>query len=141
MANENGVLAKLAGIRKRYKVDCQAEAARFQMNLQQHREKYLNEIIDLTMTDPNLAAVQKALDFFRPSNEEVTIVPPTGPATILGAPTEVPPAEAVKLAPPEKQPMKFQRRPVYGSCPNCNTPIWEAQSKFCSHCAYPLEEA
>lgn len=92
------------------------------------------------MTDPNVAAVQKALDFFRPSKEEVTVVPPSGPAAIVAAPTEVEPAVATTLAPPEKQPMKAQKRPIYGRCPNCNATIWEPASKFCSQCAYPLDE-
>ena len=79
--NGNGVLAKLAGMRERFMVDFQGHAARFRMNVQETREKYLNEIIELTMTDPNVAAVQKALDFFKPSKEAVVVVPPSGPAT------------------------------------------------------------
>ena len=143
--NGNGVLAKLATIRQRHMAEFQGEAARFRINVQQLREKYLNELIDLTMTDPNIAAVQKALDFFRPSKEEVTVIPPTGDATVVATPTEVNPAVAVTLATPEKEPMKaakrVPRRSVYGSCPNCNSPIWVPASKFCSACAYPLEEA
>lgn len=138
MAIENSVLAKLAGIRQRFMVDFQAEAARFRMNVQQQREKYLNEIVELTMTDPNVSAVQKALDFFRPSKEEVTVIPPSGPASTVPVPTEVEPAVAATLASPEKQPMK-KYRTVYGTCPNCNSPIWEPQAKFCSQCAYPFE--
>lgn len=145
MASENGVIAKLAGMRQRFMAEFQGEAARFRINVQQLREKYLNEIIDLTMTDPNVAAVQKALDFFRPSKDEVTVVPQTGPATLVAAPSEVEPAVAATLAPPEKQPMKagrraYSKRSVYGSCPNCNTPIWVPGAKFCSSCAYPLDE-
>lgn len=140
MANGNGVLAKLAGMRERFMVDFQGHAARFRMNVQETREKYLNEIIELTMTDPNVAAVQKALDFFKPSKEAVVVVPPSGPATLVASPTEVDPAVAATLAPPEKQPMK-KYRTVYGSCPNCNAPIWEPQAKFCSQCAFPLTEA
>jgi hypothetical protein len=143
LASENGVIAKLAGMRQRFMAEFQGEAARFRMNVQQLREKYLNEIVELTMTDPNVSAVQKALDFFRPSKDEVTVVPPSGPATIVPGPTEVEPAVAATLAPPEKQPMKAEkrlRRPLYGSCPNCNAAIWEPASKFCSQCAYPLDE-
>lgn len=140
MASENGVLAKLAGMRQRFMAEFQGEAARFRISVQQLREKYLNEIIDLTMTDVRVADVQRALDFFKPSQEKVTIIPPSGPATLLPAPASVPPDVAVTLAPPEKQPMKANRRPVYGTCPNCNAPIWEAEAKFCSRCAYPLDE-
>ncbi|MGD0175827.1 MAG: hypothetical protein ABSC50_03260 [Candidatus Bathyarchaeia archaeon] len=140
MASENNVIAKLAVMRQRFMAEFQGEAAEFRIRVQQLREKYLNEIIDLTMTDAKVAAVQQALDFFKPSRESVTLVPPSGPATMVPEPTEVPRDVAPTLAPPEKQPMKAQRRPVYGSCPNCNAPIWEAASKFCSQCAYPLDE-
>jgi hypothetical protein len=151
LVNGNGVLAKLAGMRQRFMAEFQGEAARFRLNVQALREKYLNEIVELTMTDPNVAAVQNALDFFRDSTEQVVVVPPTGPAsTVPAVPIEVPPADAVTLAPPDKQPLKKSRtavkmplksyRPVYGSCPNCNSPIWEPQAKFCSQCAYPFGE-
>jgi hypothetical protein len=149
LANGNGVLAKLATLRQRHMAEFQGEVARFRINVQQLREKYLNELVELTMTDPNIAAVQKALDFFRPSREEVTVISSSGPGAQpegqAAAPTEVDPAVAATLAPPEKETMKaarkVSRRSVYGSCPNCNSPIWVPGSKFCSQCAYPLDEA
>jgi len=140
LSNGNGVLAKLAGMRQRFMTEFQAEAANFRINVQQLREKYLNEIIDVTLTDVKVSDVQRALDFFKPSQESVTVIPQEGPATVLPAPPTVEPGVAVTLASPEKQPMKANRRPVYGTCPACNSPVWEAQAKFCSQCAYPLDE-
>lgn len=141
MSNGNGneVVAKLGGIRGRHMAEFQGLVAEFRMSVQALREKYLNEIIELTMTDPNIAAVQKALDFFRPAKGATVVVPASGPATLVTEPTEVEPAVAVTLAPPEKQPMKRQRR-GYTICPNCKRPV-EPTSNFCSGCAYPLKEA
>lgn len=132
--------AKLAGMRQRFMAEFQGEAARFRITVQQLREKYLNEIIDLTLTDVKVADVQRALDFFKPSQETVTVIRQTGPATVLPAPASVFPDVAVTLAPPEKQPMKASRRAVYGACPNCNATIMEPQAKFCAQCAYPLDD-
>jgi hypothetical protein len=142
LASENNVVAKLAGVKERFMAEFQGHAARFRMNVQESREKFLNEIIELTMTDPNIAAVQKALDFFKPSKEAVVVVPASGPATLVAAPVEVESAVAVTLAPPEKEGLKARKRPaVPSSCPNCRTPILEASANFCSRCAYPLIEA
>jgi hypothetical protein len=138
--NGNGTLAKLVGMRQRFMADFQGLAAEFRINVQALREKYLNEIVDLTMADAKVAELQRVLDFFKPTRESVTVIPPTGPATILPVPPTVPPDVAVTLAPPEKQPLKENRRPTYGSCPNCNRAIMEPQSQFCSQCAYPLDE-
>src|SRR3989304_5742298 len=140
MAQENGVLVKLAGIRQRFMTDFQAEAGRFRGRVQELREQYLNEIVALTLTDAKLSEVQRALDFFRPSQERVTVVPAPEPAPPIPEPKEVAPATAVTLAPPEKQAMKSYRLNVYGRCPACNAPLFEAQAKYCSQCAYPLED-
>ena len=131
--------AKLAGMRQRFMAEFQGEAARFRINVQQLREKYLNEIIGLTLTGVKVADVQRALDFFKPSQETVTVIPQTGPATVLPAPTSAPPDVTVTLARPEKQPVKASRRAVYGACPNCNAAIIEPQARFCVQCAYPLD--
>lgn len=131
---------KLAGIRQRFMAEFQGEAARFRIRVQQLREKYLKEISDLTLTDVKVADVQRTLDFFKPSQETVIVIPQTGPATVLRAPASVPPDVTVTLAPPEKQPMKASRRAVYGACPNCSAAIMEPQAKFCAQCAYPLDE-
>ena len=130
--------AKLAGMRQRFMAEFQGEAARFRISVQRLREKYLNEIIDLTLTDVKVADVQRTLDFFKPSEETVTVIPQTGPATVLPAPTSVIPDGAVTLTLPEKQPMKASRRVVFGACPNCNAAIMQPQAKFCAQCAYPL---
>jgi len=131
--------AKLAGIPQRFMAEFQGETARFRINVQRLREKYLNEIIDLTLTDVKVADVQRTLDFFKqPSQETVTVIPQTGPATVLPAPTSVFPDGAVTLALPEKQPMKVSRRVVFGACPNCNAAIMQPQAKFCAQCACPL---
>ncbi len=120
--------------------DFQAEAGRFRGRVQELREHYLNEVVDLTMTDARVADVQRALEFFKPSQESVSVIPAPEPAPPVPVPHEVSPAEAVKLAPPEKQPMKSYRMNVYGHCPACNAPLFEAQAKYCSQCAYPLDE-
>ena len=132
--------AKLAGMRQRFMAEFQGEAARFRITVQQLREKYLNEIIDLTLTDVKVADVQRALDFFKPSQETVTVIRQTGPATVLPAPAWSVPGRSSDSAPPEKQPMKASRRAVYGACPNCNATIMEPQAKFCAQCAYPLDD-
>ena len=138
--NGNEVVAKLGGIRGRHMAEFQGLVAEFRMSVQALREKYLNEIIELTMTDPNIAAVQKALDFFRPAKEATVVVPASGPATLVTEPTEVEPAVAATLAPPEKQPMKGRRGRPFSICPNCKRTV-DPTANFCSSCAYPLKEA
>jgi hypothetical protein len=130
---------KLAGIRQRFMAEFQGEAARFRVKVQQLREKYLNEIIDLTLTDVKVADVQRALDFFKTSQDTITVIPQTGPATVLRTPASALPDGAVTPALPDQLPMKVSRRAVYGVCPNCKAAIMEPQAKFCAQCAYPLD--
>jgi tRNA(Ile2) C34 agmatinyltransferase TiaS len=138
----NGTLAKVAAIRERHLAEFKTQVAQFRLNVQQLREKYLNELVELTMMDPNIAAVQKALDFFRPTKEIVEVVSAPVADTEVAAPTEVDPAVAATLATPEKQVMKVARkvsRRDYGKCPSCNAPTWIPGANFCSACAYPFE--
>jgi len=138
LASENNVIAKLAGVKERFMAEFQGHAARFRMNVQESREKFLNEIIELTMTDPNIAAVQKALDFFKPSKEDVVVVPASGPATLVAPPGPVEPAVAATLATPEAVPLKARKR-APTTCPNCKAAV-EPAANFCSRCAFPLRE-
>jgi hypothetical protein len=140
MASENGTLAKLAEIRQHFMADFHQEAARFRNRVQELREGYLNEIVDLTLTDAKVTEVQRTLDLLKPPTEKLTAASVPEQTEPLPKHADVLQPSATTLAPPEKQPMKTYRMNVYGRCHACNAPIFEAQAKFCSQCAYPLDE-
>ena len=146
MSDGNGTLAKVAAIRERHLAAFKTEVAQFRLNVQQLREKYLDELVQLTMMDPNIAVVQKALDFFRPSKEEeVTVTAAPDATTEVTTPTEVTPEVAVTLATPDKETMKATRKVAskrdYSKCPACQASTRIPGAKFCSACAYPFDEA
>lgn len=137
MASENGVLAKLVSLRQAFLASVQETRIQFVVKIKEARENYLNQVVDVTLGDPRLSEVERVLGSW---TQQVTVVP-APPQPQLPIPREVSPGTAVMLAPPEKQPMKGQKfMAVYRTCPSCNSPIWEPQAKFCSQCAYPLEE-
>jgi hypothetical protein len=121
-------------------VDFQAEVARFRGCVQELREQYLNEIVDLTLTDVRLSEVQRVLDLFQPTQEKVTVIPEPERTAPVPTSTQVTPGTMATLAPPDKQPLKSYRVSVFGHCPACNGPLFEAQARYCSQCAYPLQE-
>jgi hypothetical protein len=131
LASEDITVAKLTEIRHRYLQD-------LELCRRKHREERLGEIVDIVLADPYIGVTPQAATS-KPAPESVMVVqvpdqaPPPKPA-------EVTPAVEVTLAPPEKQPLKSYRVNVYGHCPECQSPIFEAQAKFCSQCANPLDE-
>ena len=130
--NGNGTVAKLIDIRRRYLQDLNSYRKR-------RREECLGEIVDVVVADPVMGEPTQTPKPTNTYRETITVTPPP---TLIPPPEpqEVEPAEAVKLAPPGKQPLKSYRLPVYGHCPACNAAIFEAQAKFCSQCSYPLDE-
>ena len=136
LASENGVLAKLAGLRQTFLSGVEEARAQFAGRIRTLREEYLNQVVDATLGDPKLSDVERALSSWGPQVKVVAV--PTHP--LVPIPPEVSAATAATLAPPDKQPLKSYRVSVYGHCPACNAPLFEAQAKYCSQCAYPLEE-
>jgi hypothetical protein len=137
LSNENGTLAKLISLRQAFLASIEAARSQFVGSIKTARESYLNQIVDVTMADPQLSDVEKALSTWNPQFAVV-------------APNPLPPMPAVdsgmvqigQSGVSEKFPMKKSRGvTVYGRCPSCNSYILEAEAKFCSRCAYPLDEA
>ena len=107
----------------------------FVAKIKDTREEYINQVITIALGDPKLSNLEKVLSSWTEKQEQVTVVQPPGPPAVIPLPTETEyPVQA-----PDKQPMKGTRRVVYGRCPNCNSVIFEAGSKFCSQCATPLD--
>ena len=121
MAQENGVLAKLAQYRREFLEGFEAEATAFATKLRTLREDYLNKIVDATLTDPRLVDIERALAFR---------------SAQLGGPFQpiLPTAAGPAVAIPEKWPMKGRK----GVCPGCGWVIPEPSARFCSQCAHPL---
>ncbi len=94
------------------------------------REELVGDVLDVVLADPVVAETPR---------ESVAVVPAPAQAPVP-TPRDVDAATAAGLAPPEKQPLKSYRINVYGHCPECQAPIFEAQAKFCSQCAMPLSE-
>lgn len=136
MANENGngTLAKLVSLRQDFLTGVNEVRVQFVARIKTLREDYLNQVVDATMSDPKLGDVEKALSSW--NTQPVTIAPPPVESATAGS---VP----IGQGPPEKFPMKMKRDglTVYGRCPSCNSYILEPDARFCSRCAYPLDEA
>ena len=133
LASENGVLAKLTGLRQNFLSGVDEARTQFVGRIKTLREDYISQVVDATLGDPKLSDIEKALSSWGP---RVTVIPAPVPTPLVPVPIET----TERLAPPEKQPMKWARHAVYGTCPNCNSAIFEPQAKFCSQCAYPLDE-
>ena len=130
LTSENGILAKLATLRQNFLSGVDEARTQFVTRIKTLREDYLSQVVDATLGDPKLSEVERALGSWNPA--AAVAVPSQASAP--------PPAGMVPL--PEKWPKKGQRFVnIYGSCPNCNSPIYEPQAKFCSQCAFPLDEA
>ncbi len=132
MASENGALAKLTSLRQNFLADVNDARERFVTTIKSLREAYITEVVDATLTDPQLTDVERALSGATPTAPPAAApaVPPPGPGMV-----------PIGQAPPEKFPMKrLKGFGVYGRCGNCNATILEPQAKFCSQCAYPLDE-
>jgi hypothetical protein len=132
LASENGVVAKLVDLRQAFLAVVDGARAQFVGTIKSAREEYLGRVAEITLGDPRLSAVEKALGSWN-----------TQPAATAPPEVAAPPAEMVAIGQsrdPMKFPLKENRRPIYGTCPGCNAPIWEPQAKFCSQCAMPLDE-
>lgn len=137
MAVENGTVAKLVSLRQSFLASVEEARAQFVGRIKGARESYISQIVDVALGDPRLSGVEKALN----SWNQPTPQPATQPVAASGINTSSGVPGMVPL--PEKWPMKrnIARIPtVYGTCPSCNHPVFEPQAKFCSYCAYPLEE-
>ena len=134
MASENGTLAKLAEIRKKFLTGFEEAAQRFHSEIQKLRENYLNELVDVALTDPRLSDVQRALTLIPrgPSRLATSQVleeqglSPSPQSSVEGA-----------IALPEKWP---QKKLKVSRCPACSTPVQDLNARFCSQCASPLFE-
>lgn len=130
MTQENGALAKLVNLRQNFLTAVQEARVEFVNRIKTLREEYLNQVVDAALGDPKLSELERALGSLMPQPQ-----PPVAPRPAVTA-DMIPIGQSGN---PEKFPMK-RFRGVYGSCPNCNSPLWEPQAKFCSQCAYPLDE-
>lgn len=133
MASENGVLAKLASLRQNFLAAIEDARVEFVGKIKTLREEYLNQVVDATLKDPRISEVERTLGslILQPQPQ-----PPAVPTPAAATAGMVPIGQSSN---PEKFPMK-RFRAIYGTCPNCNSPLWEPQAKFCSQCACPLEE-
>ncbi len=136
MASENGIVAKLVSLRQAFLASVQEAQSQFVGRIKEARENYLSQVVDVTLGDPRLSNVERALSSWNEQPSAIQSPPVTEPNTMATVPNMVPIGQS---GVPEKFPMK-RFRTVYGACPNCNAPVWEPQAKFCSQCAYPLEE-
>jgi hypothetical protein len=130
LASEDVMVAKLTEIRHHYLQD-------LELCRRKHREERLGEIVDVVLADPYIGVTPQVATSKR-APESVTIV--QVPDAVPPVPTELPPGATATL-PPEKQPLKSYRVNVYGHCPECQAPVFEAQAKFCSQCANPLDDS
>jgi hypothetical protein len=130
--NGNGVVAKLVSLRQGFLASVEEARSQFVVKIKDARESYLNQIVDVTLRDPRLTEVELALGSWSPPSQPVIPTPAAAP------PSMVPIGQS---GVPEKFPMKrLKGFGVYGRCGNCNAAILEPQAKFCSQCAYPLDE-
>jgi len=130
MTGENGTLSKLAEIRSKFLSGFNESAQRFDSEIRKLRETYLNELVDVALTDPRLSEVQRALAFKWGGPSTVTT------SQLLeeqGAASKV--ADVVPL--PEKWPKKKLK---VSRCPACKLPVQDQNARFCSQCASPLFE-
>ncbi len=140
MASENGIVAKLVSLRQAFLASVEEARSQFVGRIKEARENYLSQVVDVTLGDPRLSDVERALSSW---NEQPPVIQPP---PVTGTNTPAATAGMVQIGQsgvPEKFPMKRHRTAfpaVYGTCPSCNSPIWEPQAKFCSQCAFPLED-
>ena len=125
MASDNGTLAELAEIRRKFLSGFEEAAQTFNEEVRNLRENYLNELVDVALTDPRLSEVQRALAF----RAQVASPGPTSQAVAKESAVE----GAVAL--PEKWP---QKKLKMARCPACSTPAQDLNARFCSQCASPL---
>jgi hypothetical protein len=122
LTDENGILAKLVEARKNFLAGFDEAAALFRRRIQELRESYLNQVVDITLTDPRLGDVEKALSF-RTSPENAVVEPSTTTKDMI------PLAE------------KWPKKTLKGlACPACGVQIQDLNARFCSQCASPLLE-
>ena len=111
--NGNGTLAKLVDARNGFLQDVQTA-------VKQCRDNYLTQVVDITLNDPRLTALNQ---LFTP--------PPAAPAP--ASETVLTPDGAQEM--PTKQPMK---RLKTMNCPGCGAVVPDMNARFCSRCASPL---
>jgi hypothetical protein len=128
MASENGVLAKLTGIRHAFLQDAEEAAGQYRARIRALRENYLNQVVDVTLGDPRLSEIEKAL------SPQVTMSAPaaeTSPATTSEGVLHTDMTTEL----PEKMPLKHRKAVT---CPSCGSPVRDMNARFCSQCASPL---
>lgn len=142
MGIENGTLAKLGALRLAFLTAVEEARSQFVRKIKEARENYISQVVDVTLSDPELSEVEKALSAWNTPNP---LPRPTIQSAATGAKANTL-SDNSGLVPigqsgvAEKFPMKTVRGlTVYGRCPSCNSYILEAEAKFCSRCAYPLE--
>jgi hypothetical protein len=134
LANENGTVGKVVEIRNRFLTGFREAAQTFDSEIRKLREAYLNELVDVALTDPRLSEVQRALSFkwgapvvtTASQSLEEQGLPPTLSSTESTVPL------------PEKWP---QKRTRVARCPTCNAVVQDVNARFCSQCAFPLFES
>ena len=131
MAENNGTIAKLTNLRHSFLVTVEEARSQFVSRIKEAREYYISQVVDVTLTDPQLSDVERALAGATPTVTPAALIPKPE-----SNPTLVPIGQSGDSS---KFPLKrLKGVGVYGRCGNCNVAILEAQAKFCSKCAYPL---